>query len=301
MGHPLKLNPVMSSIPGLRFGEYQGFPALLISTPFSKAAISLYGGHVLSFVPHGFDDVLWVSPTSKRPPDPIRGGIPICWPYFAKQGQPPDAPQHGLVRTLPWQVTHAQQNTDGEIVLALAPPEVDGVPMTLMLTMRIGRELAQALTTVNLSLESVRFSQALHTYFKVADANRVSVTGLDGLTYSDKFDNFNVHTQQGDWDLHDARDPGRSDRIYMNAGNRFELIDPAGQRKITLVTSGSKTLVAWNPGAEFIKSFADLPPDGWQHYVCLEAANCGPDVIELGVDDSHVLQQTISCSALTSH
>lgn len=294
----------MSSIPGLRFGEFQGFPALLISTPFSKAAISLFGGHVLSFVPQGFEDVLWMSPTSKRPPDPIRGGIPVCWPYFAKQGQPPDAPQHGLVRTMQWQVTHAQQNVDGEIVLAMAPPEVptlEAVPMNLMLTMRIGRALEQALTTVNLSQETVRFTQALHTYFRVADSSRVYVTGLDGLTYADKFDDFNEHRQSGNWDLHDTRDPGRSDRIYMDAGNSFELIDPAGHRKISLTTSGSKTLVAWNPGSEFIKTFPDLPADGWKHYVCLEAANCGPDIIELGTDDSHVLQQTISCAALINH
>ena len=225
----------------------------------------------------------------------------MCWPYFAKQGQPPDAPQHGLVRTMQWQVTHAERTPDGEIVLALAGPEVPGAPMNVILTMRIGRALEQALTTVNLSKETVRFTQALHTYFRVADADRVHVTGLDGLTYSDKFDNFNEHTQRGDWNLQDARDSGRSDRIYANTGNYFELIDPAGQRKIMLTTSGSKTLVAWNPGAEFIKTFADLPPEGWRNYVCLEAANCGADVIELGTDDSHVLQQTIGVAALTSH
>ena len=289
------------SIPGLRFGEFQGFPALLISTPFSKAAISLFGGHVLSFVPTGFDDVLWLSPTSKRPPDPIRGGIPVCWPYFAKQGQPPEAPQHGLVRTMQWQVTHAERNPDGEIVIALAAPEVPEVPMNVILTMRIGRALEQALTTVNLSKETVRFTQALHTYFRVADADRVRVTGLDGLSFSDKFDNFNEHTQRGDWNLQDARDPGRSDRIYADTSNHFELIDPAGHRKITLSTSGSKTLVVWNPGAEFIKTFVDLPPEGWRNYVCLEAANCGADVIELATDDSHRLQQTISVAALTAH
>lgn len=291
----------MSTIPGLRFGEFQGFPALLISTPFSKAAISLFGGHVLSYVPQGFDDVLWLSPISKRPPDAIRGGIPVCWPYFAKQGQPPDAPQHGLVRTMQWQLTHAQQNTDGEIVLALAPPALPEVAMNLMLTMRIGRALEQALTTVNLGDATVRYTQALHTYFKVTDSSQVSVTGLDGLTYSDKFDNFNEHTQRGDWDLHDERDPGRSDRIYKNTGSQFELIDPAGHRKITLATTGSSTLVAWNPGEAAIKTFADLPPDGFKHYVCLEAANCGPEVIELAADASHVLQQTISCAALTRH
>ena len=290
-----------NSIPGLRFGEFQGFPALLITTPFSKAAISLFGGHVLSFVPTGFDDLLWISPTSKRPPDPIRGGIPVCWPYFARQGQPPDAPQHGLVRTQQWQVTHAERTEHGEIVLALAGPEVPEVPMNVILTMRIGRALEQALTTVNLSKETVRFTQALHTYFRVADADCVHVTGLDGLTYADKFDNFNKHTQRGDWNLQDARDRGRSDRIYGDTGSQFELIDPAGHRKIRLATSGSKTLVVWNPGAELIKTFADLPPEGWRNYVCLEAANCGAEVIELGTDDSHLLQQTISVAALTAH
>ena len=290
-----------ASIPGLRFGEFQGLPALLVQTPFSRAAISLFGGHVLSWIPNGFDDVLWLSPVSKRPPDPIRGGIPVCWPYFARQGQPPDAPMHGLVRTLQWQVTHAQQNADGEIVLALSPPEVDDVPLTLLLTMRIGRALEQALTTVNLGRETVRFTQALHTYFRVADAERVAVSGLDGLRFADKFDDFNEHTQRGDWDLHDARDPGRCDRIYADTQGRFDLVDPVGSRRVTLTTSGSRSLVVWNPGAEWIKTFADLPPDGWKHYVCLEAANCGADVVELATDDSHVLQQTITCAPLTNH
>ncbi|MBL8311564.1 MAG: D-hexose-6-phosphate mutarotase [Burkholderiales bacterium] len=290
-----------ASIPGLRFGEFQGLPALLVQTPFSRAAISLFGGHVLSWIPNGFDDVLWLSPLTKRPPDPIRGGIPVCWPYFARQGQPADAPMHGLVRTLQWQVTHAQQNADGEIVLALTPPEVAEVPLTLLLTMRIGRALEQALTTVNLGRDTVRFTQALHTYFRVADADRTTVSGLDGLRFADKFDNFNQHTQRGDWNLQDVRDPGRSDRIYADTAGRFELVDAAGARRVTLTTKGSRSLVVWNPGAEWIKTFADLPPDGWKHYVCLEAANCGGDVIELATDDSHVLQQTITCAPLTHH
>jgi glucose-6-phosphate 1-epimerase len=291
----------MSNIQGLRFGEFQGLPALLIQTPFSHAAVSLFGGHVLSYVPKGFDDALWLSPTTKRPPDSIRGGVPICWPYFAKQGQPSDAPQHGLVRNRQWQITHAEQNADGEIALALAAPEIDDVPMSLIHTMRIGRALEQALTTVNLSRETVRFTQAFHTYFKVGDAMRVSVSGLENLTYSDKFDDFNVHTQCGDWNLSDTRDPGRSDRIYMNAGNRFELIDPTLVRRVTIETKGSNTLVAWNPGADEVRRFADIPAQSWKDYVCLEAANCGNEVIELATDDCHVLQQTITVAALINH
>lgn len=285
----------------LHYGMFNGLPALLVHTPFSTAAVSLFGGHVLSFVVKGFDDVLWMSPTTKRPPDAIRGGIPVCWPYFAKQGQPPDAPQHGLVRTRQWKLTHAEQMETGEIVLALSAPLVEDVPMSLMLTMRIGHALEQALTTVNMSSETVRFTQALHSYFKVGDAMRVSVEGLDGLTYRDKFADFSEFSQRGAWDLNDPRDPGRSDRIYMDAGNRFELIDPVLARKVTIETQGSKTLVAWNPGAEAVRGFADIPASEWRNYVCLEAANCGAEVIELATEDSHVLQQTITVTALVRH
>ncbi|TAG45111.1 MAG: D-hexose-6-phosphate mutarotase [Betaproteobacteria bacterium] len=285
----------------LHYGMFNGLPALLVHTPFSTAAVSLFGGHVLSFVAKGFEDVLWMSPTTKRPPDAIRGGIPVCWPYFAKQGQPSEAPQHGLVRTRQWKLTHAEQTEAGEIVLALSAPLIDDVPMSLMLTMRIGRALEQALTTVNMSSETVRFTQALHTYFKVGDAMRVSVEGLDGLTYRDKFDDFNEHVQRGAWHLFDPRDPGRSDRIYMDTGNRFELNDPTLARKITIEMQGSKTLVAWNPGEEAVKGFVDIPASGWRDYVCLEAANCGNEIIELAPEDSHVLQQTISVAALVSH
>ncbi len=285
----------------LHYGMFNGLPALLVHTPFSTAAVSLFGGHVLSFVPKGFDDVLWMSPTTKRPPDAIRGGIPVCWPYFAKQGQPPDAPQHGLVRTRQWKLTHAELTDAGEVVLALSAPLIDDVPMSLMLTMRIGRALEQALTTVNMSGETVRFTQALHTYFKVGDAMRVSVNGLDGLTYSDKFADFAEFTQRGDWDLNDPRDPGRSDRIYMQAGHRFELIDPAMARKIIIETQGSETLVAWNPGADAVRGFTDIGANDWRDYVCLEAANCRNEIIELATEDSHVLQQTISVEALVRH
>jgi glucose-6-phosphate 1-epimerase len=136
---------------------------------------------------------------------------------------------------------------------------------------------------------------------KVGDAMRVSVPELDRLSYSDKFDDFNVHTQRGAWHLNDPRDPGRSDRIYMNAPDRFELLDPTLQRKVILETQGSKTLVAWNPGEEAVKGFADIPAASWRDYVCLETANCGPEVIELGPDDSHMLRQTISVEALQQH
>ena len=250
----------MSALPdGVTREVWHDIDVLRIETPSSTARISLHGGQVLSFAPAGFDDLLWLSPTTAMPPKAIRGGVPVCWPYFGRQGQPDDAPQHGHARVSRWPLTELKREADGGVVLKL--------------------------------------TQALHTYFRVADAMQVAVTGLDGLRYADKYDG-DTHVQSGDWSLHDVRDPGRSDRIYAGTGHRFELIDPAGGRRIRLDTFGSRSLVLWNPGEAGACAIADMPDDGWRNFVCLEAANAGEDAIELEPGQRHRMSHVISVSSL---
>jgi len=143
----------------------------------------------------------------------------------------------------------------------------------------------------------VAFTQALHTYFRVGDAQRVRVDGLDGRAYADKYDG-REHLQAGAWSLHDPRDPGRSDRIYHRVGGRYTLHDPVLRRRIELTTSGSRSLVVWNPGEQGIAAIGDAPAGGWRHFVCLEAANAGEDVIELAPGETHTLQQTVNVASL---
>ncbi|WP_368562920.1 D-hexose-6-phosphate mutarotase [Pseudoxanthomonas sp. UTMC 1351] len=285
------------SLPGLRVGRFQDIEAVCVDTPFSTAAISLHGAQVLSFVPQGFGDVMWLSPDTRHPPQAIRGGIPVCWPYFARQGRPDDVPQHGYARTSVWNLADAQHDEDGTVMLEFALPNETGAALDLSMTVRIGRALEQSLTTHNRSAEPQRLTQALHTYFAVADAAQARAIGLDGLTYANKYDSRD-YVQEGEWNLHDPRDPGRSDRIYADTGNHFELLDPAARRRITLRTSGSRTLVVWNPGAEGARTFTDMPPEGWRRFVCLEVANAGTDVIELAPGAQHTLGQTITVSGL---
>ncbi len=288
----------MKDVPGLSTGDFHGFPSLLVSTPHSTAAISLFGGQLLSFVPKGQQDVMWLSPRVKPAPTPIRGGTPVCWPYFGRQDQTNDVPAHGFVRTLPWQLLDASRDADGTLVLHLAPPVLEDLALRLRMTLRIGRTLEQTLETENVSAETVRFTQALHNYFHVGDALQVSAEGVDGLDYVDKFENYAVtRRQQGDWSLRDARDPGRSDRIYLKAGGNYSLVDPVLGRRIDLRTEGSQTLVAWNPGEAGAAKMDDVR-EGWRQYVCLEAANAGPDVIELAPGARHVLRQTIGTRPL---
>lgn len=288
----------MSALPeGVTREVWQDLEVLRVETPFSVARISLHGAHLLSFVPRGFDDLLWLSPTTARPPKAIRGGVPVCWPYFGKQGQAEGAVQHGHARLSRWPLTEVKREAEGTVVLKLALPLRDGVPLELQMSVHIGRELRQSIDTLHRGDTPYRLTQALHTYFRVSDATQTTVTGLEGLHYDDKYDG-GTHLQSGDWSLHDPRDPGRSDRIYAGTGHRFDLLDPAGGRRIRLDTFGSRSLVVWNPGEAGARAIADMPDDGWRHFVCLEAANASDDAIELEPGQRHRLSQVISVSSL---
>ncbi len=290
----LRSRSTVQQIQGVSSGQFQGLDAWLVETPEATAAISVFGGQLLSFVPKGQPDVMWLSPTRAELPTPIRGGSPVCWPYFGRQGQGNDVPAHGFVRTLPWELQQARRLDDGSIELTLAPPALQDLGLRLSMTVRVGRELRQQLVTENTSSAPATFTQALHNYFRVGDATRVEVDGVDGVTYQDKYENYaQTRRQQGPWSLRDPRDPGRSDRIYSPAGGRYVLRDPVLKRRIELRTEGSRALVAWNPGAEAAAKMADVG-DGWREYVCLEAANAGPDVVTVAPGGRHVLVQVLS-------
>lgn len=287
----------MKDVQGLSVGDFNGFTAWKVETPFSTAAISVFGGQLLSFVPKGGRDVMWLSPLAKQPPTPIRGGTPVCWPYFSRQGQRDDMPSHGFVRTTAWELRDARREADGTLVLTLAPPTIDSLGLRLQMVLRIGRTLEQELTTENTGKQPTSFTQALHNYFNVSDALKVDVTGLDGLTYLDKLDGGKAHQQQGDWNLRDPRDPGRSDRIYTQAGGHYVLRDPGFQRAIDISTTGSRSVVVWNAGQATAAKLDDLG-DGWRNYVCVEAGNVGPDIIELPPGGRHTLKQVFEVKPL---
>jgi len=293
----VRSNVSMKDVQGLSTGDFKGFTAWKVETPFSTAAISVFGGQLLSFVPNGGQDVMWLSPTAKQPPTPIRGGAPVCWPYFSRQGQSNDVPAHGFVRTVAWQLRDARREADGSVVLTLAPPVLDSLDLRLQMVLRIGRTLEQELITENAGTKPQTFTQALHNYFNVSDALKVDVTGLDGLTYLDKLDNGNAHVQKGDWNLRDPRDPGRSDRLYTQAGGHYVLRDPGFKRAIDISTSGSRTAVVWNAGEAGAAKMEDIGA-AWRNYVCVEAANAGPDVIELAPRGRHSLKQVFEVKPL---
>ncbi|QRP65746.1 D-hexose-6-phosphate mutarotase [Rhodanobacter sp. FDAARGOS 1247] len=285
---PASLDPGIR-IAGLSSGVFHGFPSWLVQTPLATVAISVSGGQLLSFVPTGGREVLWLSPQSDKPPLPVRGGTPVCWPYFARMGQAGGMPSHGLVRTARWSVTQARRESDGTLVLKLAPPVLAGLPLRLTMTLRIGRTLSQTLETENVGDQPVVFTQALHNYFRVSDVRKVTVSGLDGLTYLDKKDHGRAQRQQGDWQWPSS---GYSDRIYTGATGPYVLHDPGLGRNIRITTRGSHSAVVWNAGEQAARGIDDIGA-GWRHYLSVEVTNVAPDAITLQPGERHELEQVI--------
>lgn len=276
--------------------ELHGVPVLRLENAHCRAALSLHGGQLLSFAPNGHEDWLWLSPTTRRPPGAVRGGVPVCWPYFGREGQPADAPQHGFARTSRWSLDALREEGD-DIVVELSLPAADASPLRLAQTLRLGRSLYQSLATSNAGERAVAFTQALHTYFRVGDALRTTLRGVDGLHYADKHDGAE-HLQAGDWNLDDPRDPGRSDRVYREAHGEFVLEDPALGRRLRIRSAGSRALVVWNPGAAGAAALGDVPAPDWRGFICVEVANAGTDIVELAPGARHILVQTVTASAL---
>ncbi len=280
----------------VRLGTFADIPAWLIETAHARAAVSCWGGQLLSWVPAGHAEVLWLSPLAVAEPKAIRGGVPVCWPYFGRQDQPADVPQHGHARISPWQLHAAAQHDDGSVELQLALPAHPSTPLRLQQRLRIGTTLEHALVTTHAGDAPVRFSQALHSYFRVGDAMQLRLAGLDGCDYDDKIRG-GVHRQHGDWRLDDPEMAGACDRIYRARGDHYTLHDTPGQRQLHIQTHGSGSLVVWNPGADGARAMADLPDAGWQAFVCVEVANAGDDAVTLAPGQSHVLEQRLHVSA----
>ncbi len=263
-------------------GENQ-IQVLQISNPLADAQISLYGAHVLSFIPKGKEDLLWVSSKSNYlKGKAIRGGIPVCWPWFG----PVKAPTHGLARIRDWDFISAVSEADDSttVYLTLFCPE-----MNLKASMRInvGRELSLELTSENCSNEPVTLTSALHTYFNIADIHQVRCLGLDGMEYADKVTGENC-CQSGNV-IFDRE----TDRIYAST-NVVVIDDPVLGRKIRVERMGSSSAVVWNPWIDKAANMADFGDEEYLQMLCVEAANAGCDQVILPPGGKHLLGTRIS-------
>lgn len=281
----------------LDFFEGPGsLPCVKINNAYAECIVSLYGAHVLSYQPAGQADLLWMSETSAfEQGKAIRGGIPLCFPWFGPHDTDSSKPQHGFARLSMWEVKSTQQLTDGstEIILTLKENEETLSLWPFLfeaeLTVVAGAACTISLQVKNTGDKTFTYTDALHTYFHTSDLSNLQLAGLAGTAYYNGFES--ETTVQQDELLTITREENRR---YINHTNDCLLTDSGYQRKIAVSKTGSKVTVVWNPYKETAKHIGDMPDDGYNTFICAEAANFYTDAVVLEPGQQHVLSQTFS-------
>lgn len=262
-----------------------GLPMIRVGNTDADALISLYAGQVLSFTPKGAADLLFLSPKAYYAQGKaIKGGVPICWPWFGADPEGKGRPAHGFMRNRMWQERETRENADGSTTVILgveSSPETMAIwphAFRLALEITVGKTLQLALVTQNTGDAAFTISQAMHTYFAVGDIARTRVTGLEGTRYIDKAADGNgaIKPQDGAITVN-----CEVDRIYRDVPSQLTIVDDALNRTIRIVSSGNKTAVVWNPWAKIATGMADLQDDDYTRFLCVETANAADDVIEV--------------------
>ncbi|MCB1875287.1 MAG: D-hexose-6-phosphate mutarotase [Chromatiales bacterium] len=278
--------------PGLRFEKGPGgLIVAVVETSSCKARVSLLGGQLLDYAPAHSENLIWLSRTAKfGEGKAIRGGVPVCWPWFGPHPDDPKLPQHGFVRNRFWRVEASGSDDQGEPWLTLAL-EDDHETLTLWphrfrleLEIRFGRRLGMELRTHNRDREPFTITEALHTYFEVGDINSVQVGGLSGFSYKDKVLGFAEGVQTGPVKL-----SAETDRVFEGHDGICEIDDPSLRRAVRIRRFGSRSVVVWNPWQEKAAGMADFDDDGWRNMLCVEAANALADVVTVEPDGEHSL------------
>lgn len=274
-----------------------GLTVLEITSPAGTAEIYPHGGHVTHWQPAGQEPVLFLSGSSWfEPGKPIRGGIPLCWPWFGPSDELPDAPAHGLARLSEWTVQAVRPGCDSgvSVSLSLEPDERARAlwphPFRLELTVTVGPALSVELTTRNTGSRPMTITEALHTYLAVGDARRATVTGLGGVEYLDKMDG-GARKRQSDESIDFTAE---TDRVYLDTTGPCTLDDPAGGRRIRVEKSGSRSTVVWNPWIDKAGRMPDFGDDEWLRMVCIETANAHDNAVTIEPGQSHAIATTVS-------
>ena len=253
---------------------FHGYEALRLNGPRgAQAVVSRFGGQVLSWTPSDGRERLYLSERAIFDGrEPIRGGIPVCFPQFSSQG---GLPKHGFVRCKPWQVTAQRCGDDYALVTLLTE---DDAATHALWSHSFELELTVMLEADTLDLElglsttgeeALTFTGALHTYLQVDAIENVRLSGLCGTNYRD--------SANGGREGREAAEiltfAGETDRIFLGASRPLSLNDGAGQ--LGSAQDGFTDVVVWNPWADKGAALADLPPDGWRRMLCVEAAVAG--------------------------
>lgn len=268
-----------------------------------RYAVSDYGAHVTRWAPADLGDLLYLSSTAHfAEGKAIRGGVPICFPWFADGPTGDRRPAHGFARITPWRRrSHKVRESTGvlEAEYELTQDDLDeqaraSFPFAFTALFDVALAPSHSrftLRVTNHDDEPFTFEAALHTYLRVSDIGAVRVDGLDGASYIDKTADRAVRTQSGPVLLGEE-----VDRIYESTADVVVRDDDLG-RAIRVRGLGAPHTVVWNPGPEKGEAAADIGDGEWRWFVCVESAATGDRAVTLHPGARHELEQQIFVSS----
>jgi glucose-6-phosphate 1-epimerase len=271
-----------------------GLPKVRITSPEAVGEMYMHGAHVTSWTPAGGEEVLFLSSQTRwEHGHAIRGGIPICFPWFGGKADDPKAPAHGLVRTKSWQLESITQV--GRAVTVSMFTESDEStkrwwPAEFRLVHRatFGRELSLNLEVTNTGKTSLRFEEALHTYHRVGNIEMTRARGLDKVQYLDKTDSNRKKVQRGEIAI-----VSETDRVYLNTQDPVELEDTVLRRLTRVIKQNSLTTVVWNPWVQKAQALSDLGDDEWMQMICIETSNVADFALVLAPGQQHTMEAVV--------
>lgn len=293
----IELNKKFSLCGIVKFtGQNDELICLTVSNKYAEAKICMYGAHVMSFTPRNAEEVLWMSPKSNfEVGQPIRGGIPVCFPWFGPHKTDPGKPQHGFGRLMYWRVTQTSVTTKGSTLVRLQLDASEKTrsfwpfDFTAYLTVVVGQTLEVSLEVLNRSTEDFEYTCALHSYYNISTIGNITISGLQGTGYFSQIDRGDYVQESPKLEILKAET-----RHYYNTEANCFLEDSGLKRKIRIAKAGSKITTVWNPGKETCATIRDMPADAYLYFVCIEAVNAMDDVIKLSPDQAHTTRVVIS-------
>ncbi len=262
-----------------------------LSNEVAECKISLFGANLLSYRPKGEEyDVFWLGDLNKFDNvQAIRGGIPVCWPRFAAEKLNDYLPRHGFARLSTWQLNKVEVDSKKiEVELFLLPDAKFNVNLSATLKLKITDKLEYNLETINHGTEDFDFSEALHAYFNIGNINDMEVKGVKGHQYKSSLDG-NIYNLEQNLKIN-----GEFDAAFLQHTSPIDIVDPILNRVISVEKSGSNTTVIWNPA----KDLAEMSPEQYKNFVCIEPANQGDAYVHLKAGAKHTISMVVQTKKL---
>lgn len=254
-----------------------------IATDACDALVSAQGAQLLAFQARGQAPLLWLSAQATyMPGKAIRGGIPLCFPWFGPHPTDPAKPAHGFARQHEWSLAAA--TATGDILVLEFRLGMDAATRALWphdflatLRMSLGSTLSLQLSVTNTGPDDCHFGFAFHSYFPLDDSRAACVEGLEGSVCIDQLRPGSARLCQDG----PVRFEGETDRIYLHTAGRCRLVDEVRGHVVRISAPDCRSVIAWNPGAAKTARLGDMAPEAWRGMACVETGNVGDDAVTL--------------------